>query len=97
MPTISLCMIVKNEERNLRRCLQSVKNYVTEIVIVDTGSTDQTRAIAQSFGAQLYDFIWTDNFADARNFSLEHSSGDWILWMDADEELCITDSPPYWR
>lgn len=93
MPDICLCMIVRNEEKNLPRCLQSVKSVVREIVIVDTGSTDRTKSIAQSFDAQIYDFAWTDNFADARNFSLEHSRGDWNLWMDADEELCMADVP----
>ncbi len=87
MPTISLCMIVKNEERVLDDCLQSVKPYVDEIIIVDTGSTDRTVEIAQSHNARVFHFPWCDSFSAARNESLEHATGDWIFWMDADDTL----------
>lgn len=84
---ISLCMIVKNEERNLARCLKSARDCVDEIIIVDTGSEDQTVAIAEQFGAKIYHYQWQEDFAAARNCSLDHASGDWILYLDADEEL----------
>ena len=84
-PGVSLCMIVKDEEANLARCLASVKPIVDEMVVVDTGSTDRTRDIAEFFGARVYDFEWSDDFAEARNFSLSKAKGDWILIMDADE------------
>ncbi len=86
-PRISLCMIAKNEEHFLRNCLQSVQGLVDEIVLVDTGSTDKTVQIAEEFGAKIVHFEWTDNFAEARNVSLKHATGDWGLWLDADEEI----------
>ena len=86
-PQISLCMIVKDEEALLPRCLSSVQGIVDEIIVVDTGSTDRTVAIAQAFGASVYHHPWQDNFAAARNESLRHAHGDWILVLDADETL----------
>ncbi|HEY9855430.1 MAG TPA: tetratricopeptide repeat protein [Stenomitos sp.] len=87
MPTVSLCMIVKNEERYLEGCLLSARGVVDEIVVVDTGSTDGTLAIAERFGARVVHFPWTGDFAEARNVSLEHATSDWILVLDADERL----------
>ena len=84
---ISLVMIVKNEERFLRNCLASARGLVDEIVIVDTGSSDNTPQIAREFGAKLVHHAWTDDFSAARNISLEHATGDWALWLDADEEI----------
>ena len=84
---ISLCMIVKNEGQNLSRCLNSVSSLVNEIIVVDTGSTDSTCKIAHQYGATIHHFLWNDNFSDARNASLELAQGDWILFLDADEEL----------
>ncbi|MFZ5612375.1 glycosyl transferase [Desulforamulus profundi] len=84
---ISLCMIVKNEERNLARCLNSAKDCVDEIIIVDTGSQDNTVKIAEQFNAKIYHYNWDEDFAAARNFSLDKAAGDWILYLDADEEL----------
>ena len=84
---ISLCMIVKNEEKNLARCLNSTKDCVDEIIIVDTGSEDKTVAIAEQFGAKIYHYQWQEDFAAARNYSLDQATGDWILYLDADEEL----------
>ena len=84
---VSLCMIVKNEGKNLRRCLQSVIDAVDEIIIVDTGSTDNSCEIAKEFGAKLQSFEWNGSFSDARNQSLELATGDWVLCLDADEEL----------
>lgn len=92
---ISLCMIVKNEENNLQRCLDSVKDIVDEIIIVDTGSTDKTISIAESFGAQVYSFLWRNNFSEARNESLKYATKDWILIMDADDEFCCEDKEAF--
>lgn len=85
MKKLSLVMIAKNEEDKLRRCLQSVKNIVSEIIIVDTGSTDKTKDIALEFGAKVYDYKWDNNFSNARNYAISKSSGDWNLILDADE------------
>jgi glycosyltransferase involved in cell wall biosynthesis len=86
-PTVSLCMIVKNEEENLAACLESVADFATEIIIVDTGSTDRTVDLARSFGATVKHFDWIDDFAAARNESIKDATGDWIFWMDADDRL----------
>src|SRR3989344_2135515 len=85
--TISLCMIAKNEEKHLEECLNSVKELVDEVIIVDTGSTDKTKQIAKKFNAKIYDFKWVDDFSAARNESLKHATKDWILVLDADEVL----------
>ena len=85
--TISLCMIVKNEERVLARCLDSLADLVDEIIIVDTGSTDATKEIAARYTEQIYDFVWQDDFAAARNFSFSKASMDYIYVPDADEVL----------
>ncbi len=85
--SISLCMIVKNEEETLPRCLASAAPYVDEIVVVDTGSNDRTVEIAESFGAKVRHFEWVDDFAAARNESLRHATGEWVLQLDADERL----------
>ena len=89
---ISLCVIAKNEEQNIRRCLDSVKKAVDEIIVVDTGSTDDTASIALACGAKVYHFPWNGNFSDARNASLDHAGGDWVLYLDADEELAGEES-----
>lgn len=88
---INLVMIVKNEQRCLRRCLESVKGLVDDIIIADTGSQDATKEIAKCFGASVYDFVWRDDFAAARNFALQQSDADWNLVLDADEYLRIAD------
>ncbi|WP_337995214.1 glycosyltransferase family 2 protein [Paenibacillus qinlingensis] len=85
--TISLCLIVKNEEKTLRSCLSSVAKAVDEIIIVDTGSTDQTKSIASSFTDRIYDFKWIDDFSAARNFAFRQATKDYILWLDADDIL----------
>jgi GT2 family glycosyltransferase/Tfp pilus assembly protein PilF len=89
--TLSLCMIVKNEEKYLLQCLKSVRDIIDEIIIVDTGSTDKTVGIAKVFGAKLFDFPWTGDFAAARNHSLEQATGNWILILDGDEVLSPLD------
>jgi glycosyltransferase involved in cell wall biosynthesis len=80
-------MIVKNEEKYLRDCLESVKDIVNEIIIVDTGSTDKTIDIANEYNAKVYNFEWINDFSAARNFALSKSTGEWILYLDADERL----------
>lgn len=87
MVRLSLAMIVRNEAARLGDCLESVRGLVDEMVVVDTGSTDATPGIASAFGARLERFAWIDDFAAARNASLGHCSGDWILVLDADERL----------
>src|SRR5580704_9824839 len=85
---LSLCMIVKNEERNLPRCLDSVCDLTSEFIIVDTGSTDRTRSIAVQYGAEVIPFDFTTvDFAAARNRAIERARGQWILVLDADEVL----------
>lgn len=88
-PVLSLCMIVKNEKENLARCLASAKPYVDEMIVVDTGSSDGTPEIALNYGAKVSYFEWGDDFAAARNYSISQASGDWILVLDADEELAV--------
>ncbi|BBF41672.1 glycosyl transferase, group 2 family protein [Lachnospiraceae bacterium KM106-2] len=85
MITISLCMIVKNEEDNLGNCLESVKEAVDEIIIVDTGSTDRTKEIASRYTDKIFDFTWIDDFSAARNESFRHATMDYLLWLDADD------------
>lgn len=91
--TLSLCMIVKDEEQHLARCLLSVKPVVDEMIVVDTGSTDRTSDIAKAFGAKVFDFPWSNDFSAARNHSLSMAAGDWILVMDADEVISELDHP----
>lgn len=86
---LSFCAIVKNEAKNLGRCLASVRPYVDELVIVDTGSTDDTVAIAQQYGATVSNFEWCNDFAAARNYANSLVTGNWILTLDADEELIV--------
>lgn len=85
MITISICMIVKNEEEFLKRCLDSVKDFAEEIIIVDTGSTDKTKEIAAGYTDKIYDFTWIGDFAAARNFAFSKATMDYIYSVDADE------------
>jgi tetratricopeptide (TPR) repeat protein len=89
--TLSRCMIVKDEEEMLPRCLAAVASAVDEIVIVDTGSSDRTIEIARSFGARVIERPWTGSFADARNASFDAATGDWLMYLDADEVLVADD------
>ncbi|TAE55983.1 MAG: glycosyltransferase [Oscillatoriales cyanobacterium] len=89
-PFLSFCAIVKNESENLARCLASVQPYVDEIIVVDTGSQDGTPEIATQYGAKVGYFEWCDDFAAARNYALSLVTGEWILVLDADEELVVT-------
>jgi len=87
MPVLSLCMIVKDEELHLRNCLDSVKDVADEIVLVDTGSADGTIKIAEEYGAKIYNYEWVNDFSAARNFALGKTTGNWVLCLDADEQL----------
>ncbi len=84
---LTVCIIARNEERFLAQCLESVRGIANQIVVVDTGSTDRTVEIARERGAEVYSFPWCDDFSAARNAALEHATGDWILILDADEEM----------
>lgn len=90
--SISLCMIVRNEEHNLVRCLNSVRDIADEIIIVDTGSTDRTIEIAKGFGAKVFNHPWEGSFSKARNYSLKYATCDWVLILDADEEVWKEDA-----
>ncbi|NJL45821.1 MAG: glycosyltransferase family 2 protein [Leptolyngbyaceae cyanobacterium SM2_3_12] len=85
--TLSLCVIVKDEAATLATCLEAVQGVVDEMIVVDTGSTDGTVALAESHGARVYTFDWVNDFAAARNYSLRQATGDWVLVLDADEVL----------
>ncbi len=91
--TISACLIVKNEEKLLPHCLQSIRDWVDEIIVVDTGSTDRTVEIAQSYGAKIFHQEWESDFSKPRNLSLSQATGDWIFIIDADEEFVAEDLP----
>jgi glycosyltransferase involved in cell wall biosynthesis len=85
--TLGLCIIARNEEKNIARCIESVKGFVDEIVVVDTGSTDKTAAIARRLGARVYKYKWDDNFSNARNYAMGKMRSRWLLLLDADEAL----------
>lgn len=91
MISISLCVIVKNEEDTLARCLISVKDIVDEIIIVDTGSTDKTKEIAWLFTDKIFEFEWVNDFSAARNFSFSKATREYIMWLDSDDVLLDTD------
>ena len=87
MITVSVCMIVKNESQVLARCLDSLKTIWDELIIVDTGSTDDTMEIAKQYTDKVYEFAWTGDFSEARNFAIDHATCDYIYSADADEIL----------
>jgi glycosyltransferase involved in cell wall biosynthesis len=89
--TISLCMIVRNEAETLAACLNSVRDIVDEIILVDTGSEDNTKDIARNYTDKIIDFEWIDDFSAARNFSFQHATMDYVLWLDADDVLLEPD------
>jgi len=89
--SLSVCVIVRDAEKDLERCLASVREVADELVVVDTGSVDGTVAVAERMGARIGHFAWCDDFAAARNVSLDMATGDWILWMDADDYLLPED------
>lgn len=85
MIPISVCIIAKNEETNIEKCLKEIRKYPVEIVVVDTGSTDRTKELAAKYADKVLDFTWVDDFSAARNFSISSASNDWILVLDCDE------------
>ena len=91
MIKLSLCMIVKNEEDTLKRCLKCVREIADEIIIVDTGSTDKTKEIAKEFTNKIYDFDWVYDFSKARNYSFSKATKDYIMWLDADDVILEED------
>ncbi|MFC7686604.1 glycosyltransferase [Ureibacillus sp. GCM10028918] len=95
MITISLCMIVKNEEEVIERCLESIHELVDEINIVDTGSIDQTKEIVKKYTDRVFDFQWIDDFAAARNYSFQQATKEFILWMDADDIFTVEDQEKF--
>ena len=95
--TVSLCMIVKDEERVLARCLESVRGAVEEIIIVDTGSTDATKEIAARYTDQIFDFVWIDDFSAARNFSFSKATQEFVMWLDADDVFTDADLAGFLR
>src|ERR1700678_4705915 len=90
---ISACLIVKGEEKALPECLESIRGFVDEIVVYDTGSTDATVELAKRAGAKVTEGYWDDDFSRARNASLEQCRGKWILWIDADERFDCSNVP----
>lgn len=97
MPTLSLCMIVRNEEEYIRASLESVKDVADEIIVIDTGSVDSTMEICSGYTDKIYQMEWKEDFSDARNEGLKKASCDWILWMDADERLVIKNKDAFKR
>lgn len=95
MVSVSLCMIVKNEEDVLARCLDSVKYLVDEIIIVDTGSTDKTKEIAKKYTNKIYDFEWIDDFSAARNYAFSKATKKYVMWLDADDVLLPKDKTKF--
>lgn len=91
MATISLCMIVKNEEEVLSRCLESIKDVVDEMIIIDTGSQDATIEIAKTYSDKVFSYTWNDNFSDARNYSFTFAKMDYVMWLDADDVILPED------
>lgn len=92
MLPISVCMIMKNEEKHLCRCLDALKDLDCELILVDTGSTDTTIEIAQQYVSVVYSFHWVNDFSAARNYSLSLASNDWVLILDCDETVTALDS-----
>ena len=89
---LSQCMIVKDEEDNIRRALSWGQAIMWEQIVVDTGSTDRTIEIAQEMGAKVFHFEWCDDFSAAKNYAIEQASGDWIAFLDADEYMQEADA-----
>lgn len=88
-PKVSLCMIVRNNEHTIGPCLESIRPWVDEMIVVDTGSTDRTPALCEELGAMVYHWAWRDDFSAARNESVEYATGEWIFWMDSDDTITL--------
>ena len=87
MSTLSVCLIVKNNHETLDKCLSSINKIADELIIVDTGSTDDTKEIAKKYNAKIFDFVWTNDFSEARNYSFEKATCDYIMWLDSDDYI----------
>lgn len=85
--TVSLCMIVKDEEAVIERCLKNAVRFADELIVVDTGSSDRTREIARKYTDKVYDHVWKDDFAEARNYSYRFATCDYVMWLDADDDI----------
>src|SRR5215470_1067380 len=85
--SLSVCLLTRNQEEHLASALRSVAGVADQVLVVDTGSRDRTVAIATELGAEIHQFAWDDDFAAGRNFTLGRARGDWVLWLNADEEL----------
>jgi len=96
-PTITLALIAKDEEKNINRLLDSVDSCFDEIVLVDTGSKDKTKEIANQRGCKIYDFEWVDSFCKARNFAFSKATCDYIMWLDLDDVLDNREGFIKWR
>jgi glycosyltransferase involved in cell wall biosynthesis len=96
-PTLGACIIAKNEEQNIGRCLSSIKGLVDEIYVTDTGSTDKTVEIAKNYGAHISHFEWVNDFAKARNFNLKQAKTDYVLWIDCDDVMQNPENFKLWR
>jgi GT2 family glycosyltransferase/tetratricopeptide (TPR) repeat protein/2-polyprenyl-3-methyl-5-hydroxy-6-metoxy-1,4-benzoquinol methylase len=86
-PRLSLCMIVRDSARTLGACLESIRPWVDEMIVVDTGSKDKTPEMAKKYGAKIFHFPWCDDFSAARNESLSHATSEWLFWMDSDDTI----------
>lgn len=91
MSEISVCIITKNESKNISKCLEAIKGYPLEVIVIDTGSTDSTKEIALKYTDKVYDFEWIQDFSAARNYSISKASNDWILVLDSDEYVTSLD------
>src|SRR5437016_5060097 len=89
--SLSVCLLTRNEEKNIARALRSVEGLADEVIVAETGSRDRTAEIAADLGAKVYPFTWDDDFAAGRNFAIEKATGDWIFWLMPDEEM-LSDS-----
>ncbi len=94
---LSVCLIVKNEERYIKDCIEKVLPFADEIVVVDTGSTDKTLEVLNDYNCKIYKFEWCDDFSKARNFSVEMASYDWVLILDADEHVADFDKESVYK
>src|SRR5579883_2952330 len=85
--SLSVCFLTRNEEKSIGRAMQSVLGIADEVIVAETGSTDRTAEVAAALGAKVHDFAWRDDFSEGRNFAVDRAKGDWILWLNPDEEL----------
>src|SRR5204863_3983775 len=92
-PVLSVCIIARDNAKTIGACLESIAPWVDEIIVVDTGSVDETPRIAEAAGARVFHFPWCDDFSAARNESIRHARGRWIFWMDTDDTIDAANGP----